>query len=83
MISSITPDIFMSMKIPNAERAQIDPRKLTEYVLNPNHPYGKDKAVVFASALGITSDNFEVLDAALLHAVQNNDAIMIGENDFQ
>jgi len=39
----------------------IDPRKLTHYALNPTHPDGKDKAFVFATVLGITQENYEIL----------------------
>jgi hypothetical protein len=42
------------MRIPNAERTFIDMRKLSEYALDPTHPAGGDKAIVFKSALGFT-----------------------------
>jgi hypothetical protein len=39
------------MKLPNADRAHIDREKLVNYVLNPEHPYGKNKAVVLNQRL--------------------------------
>lgn len=39
----------------------IDPRKLTEYALNPDNPVGGDKALVFERRLGYTKDNYEGL----------------------
>jgi filamentous hemagglutinin len=36
----------------NARRAIIDERKLTDYVLSPSHPHGRDKARLFRSILG-------------------------------
>ncbi|HIG75819.1 MAG TPA: hypothetical protein EYQ24_14920 [Bacteroidetes bacterium] len=39
--------------LPNADRAYIDLRKLADYVLSPDHPRGKHKAKVFATALGL------------------------------
>ncbi|WP_442939170.1 DUF6883 domain-containing protein [Nostoc sp.] len=36
-------------------------QKLIGYCLNPEHPSGKHKARVFASILGITLENAEVL----------------------
>jgi hypothetical protein len=45
------------MKLPNGDAAFIPMEKLTSYCLNPNHPSGKHKARVFASALGITLEN--------------------------
>ena len=35
------------MPIPNAHRATIPPRKLSEYLLNPLHPVGGPKASWF------------------------------------
>ena len=43
--------------VPNADKAQIDPRKATEYALNPEHPVGGNKARVFDSALGFNQAN--------------------------
>ncbi|MEQ8970097.1 MAG: hypothetical protein RIE73_06830 [Coleofasciculus sp. C1-SOL-03] len=39
-------------------RLAIDPRKLTEYDLNPDNPVGKDKAIVFQNRLGFSKDNY-------------------------
>ncbi|MBZ8181528.1 DUF6883 domain-containing protein [Oscillatoria salina] len=34
----------------------VDPRKLTEYALNPDHPQGANKALMFQRNLGFTKD---------------------------
>ena len=47
--------------IPNVESATINPKKLTEYALNPNHPVGGNKAKVFESALGYNQSNADDL----------------------
>jgi hypothetical protein len=47
--------------LPNAHRAIIDPEKLHDYVLSPDHEHGRHKARVFLSALGIDRDNWEYL----------------------
>jgi hypothetical protein len=40
----------------------IDPRKLTEYALNPEHQIGgSDKAVMFQNRLGFTQENYRSL----------------------
>ncbi len=39
-------------------RIAIDDRKFTEYVLNPNSPTGKHKALVFDQVLGFNKDNY-------------------------
>ena len=55
----------------NADQAIIDPRKLTDYALNPDHPTGGNKAKVFESALGITQANAEVLLEQIQQGVAN------------
>jgi hypothetical protein len=45
------------MKLPNGAYAVIPMEKLVGYCLNPEHSSGKNKARVFASALGITAAN--------------------------
>ena len=70
------------MKLPNGERADLG-EKLEDYILNPRHPRGRHKARVFASALGITRDNQEILESALREAASNStDAISTGDEGF-
>jgi len=64
------------MRIPNAEHAIIDMRKLRDYCLNPQHPEGKHKARLFAAALGMTDADAEPLRDALLQAVKSHDAAL-------
>ena len=70
------------MKLPNGERADLGV-KLEYYVLNPLHREGRHKAYVFASVLGITSANAQVLRNALLDAVASFDNVEPrGDNGF-
>jgi hypothetical protein len=62
------------MFVPNAENAEVNIRKLTDYCLNPEHEIGKYKALVFESALALTIENAEELKDALLEAVKMNEA---------
>lgn len=41
-----------------AKQIIINPRKLTDYALNLNSPYGKHKAVLFQKLLGINTQNY-------------------------
>lgn len=52
------------MRLPNADQAVIDRRKLTDYALSPEHPVGRFKSAFFAS-LGFTARNWEKLDLEL------------------
>lgn len=70
------------MKLPNGERADVE-TKLREYLLNPQHKRGRHKARVFASALGITRENPEILANALRNAAATSDeAIATGDRGF-
>ena len=68
------------MKIPNAEHAIVDIRKLREYCLNPQNEEGKHKAHQFYVKIGMGVDNAEELRDALLQAVQTANA-QLGKND--
>lgn len=64
------------MRMPQAESAKIDLRKLREYCLSPSHPIGKHKAKVFESALGITASDAELLRDWLLEAARSESATL-------
>lgn len=70
------------MKLPNGDRADLGD-KIEAYSLNPLHREGRHKARVFASALGITLENQEVLREAVLRAADESDrAETRGDNGF-
>lgn len=62
------------MKLPYAERAVVDIRKLRNYCLDSEHPTGKHKATLFRSALGMTIENAEELRKILLYEITRNEA---------
>ena len=68
------------MPIPHADRAVVDIRKLRDYCLNPLHDEGQHKARMFATALGLTAEDAEDLQALLLQAVKTADA-QLGRRD--
>lgn len=70
------------MKLPNPENAIIDSEKLTGYCLNPEHPDGRHKAIVFKSALDLDLDDAEELRTALLQAVATYYAIPTQRNPY-
>ena len=51
----------MSDRLPNAANAQIDPRKLRDYALNPEHDTGRYKAAFFAQ-MGYAAGNWQRLE---------------------
>ncbi len=70
------------MKLPRGERAVVDLAKLTDYCLNEKHLRGRHKARVFASVLGITSGDSEVLRQRLLDAAAEEDATLGDRDDY-
>ncbi|MEG3862718.1 DUF6883 domain-containing protein [Microcoleus sp. herbarium12] len=68
------------MKLPNGHLADLG-NKIEEYSLNPNHQEGKNKAVLFASKLGITLKNAEMLKKALKEAAINEDVVVQKNNE--
>ena len=52
------------MRVPNADRAVIDPRKLHGYLLSRNHQVGRFKAALFLS-LGYSAAEWRRFDADL------------------
>jgi len=70
------------MKLPGGEDAIVDPEKLTGYCLNSEHPRGKHKARVFATALGFTAENADDLRAALLTAAATAEAQLAASDRF-
>ncbi len=70
------------MKMPGGDAAIVDPGKLAGYCLNPEHPRGKHKARVFATALGFTAENADELRVALLKAATTADAQPAGSDRF-
>ena len=63
------------LKLPNAEQAVVEMAKLEGYALNPQHPDGRHKARVFASALGLTAGDAPLLSEKLLEIIQTHDAV--------
>jgi hypothetical protein len=69
------------MKLPHAERALVDPRKLRDYALSPAHPVGRFKAAFFAR-LGFTTENWESLGLELRRLALQDSADLSDKTEF-
>jgi hypothetical protein len=58
--------------LPRADEAVIDPAKLVDYALDPTHPRGRHKAVVFNLALGIQQRDWAYLRDRILEALPHH-----------
>ncbi len=70
------------MELPNADRAEVDLRKLSEYCLCPLHPVGKHKATVFRAALGLTTADAHVLRERILLAAIDGQVVTGHTDEF-
>ncbi len=70
------------VRLPNPRNAVVDIRKLRDYCLSPQHPRGRYKAKVFASALGLTAEDAEELREALLEAALSGEASAVDRDHY-
>lgn len=63
------------MQIPGADRAVVEPAKVRDYLLAREHPIGRFKARVFATA-GYRSDNWPDLQRDLQVIARSADAVL-------
>ena len=75
--------------LPNYQKAVILREKLEGYVLNPAHEatrpggsHGRNKAVVFKSALGFDQSNCELLEERILTELQYHEAVLEEESKW-
>lgn len=63
------------MLLPDAQHAEVDIRKLSDYCLDEEHPVGRHKARVFRAALGITVRDAEWFRAQILQMITDAEAV--------
>lgn len=69
------------MRIPNANRAIIEPMKLHGYLLARDHSIGRFKSVFF-NALGYSADGWRQLEADLRRQHLPHDATLEGRTQY-
>ncbi|HEY9828493.1 MAG TPA: hypothetical protein V6D19_23890 [Stenomitos sp.] len=69
------------MKIPNGDRAIIEPAKLTEYLLNTEHKRGGAKAKLLLY-FGYSSENWQQLESDIRKFHLDTDVNMIKETAY-
>lgn len=63
-------------------RVVIDPRKLVDYALDPDSPWGHHKALVFRESLGFTRENYADLLAQIEEKALDGEATFHSEDGF-
>ncbi|MBY0278561.1 hypothetical protein K2Z84_24785 [Candidatus Binatia bacterium] len=69
------------MRLPNGEGALVDPAKVRDYLLSPEHPVGRFKAAFFAR-IGYGRDDWGRLASDLLKIAKTGDATPGSGNQF-
>lgn len=69
------------MRVPRADAAVVDPAKVRDYLLSPEHPVGRYKAAFFA-ALGYQRAHWERLRRDLLDLPMQREAVPGQPSDF-
>ncbi len=69
------------MRVPNSERAVIDPAKIQDYLLSTSHPVGRFKARFFVG-LGFRADDWGSLAQALRSQHLTRDAVTAELDQF-
>ena len=62
------------MKLPHADRAEVDPGKLGRYLLSESHPVGKAKARFFRDA-GFDESTIDLLIQGLLQIARTQEVV--------
>jgi hypothetical protein len=68
--------------LPNYQGAVIPENKLLRYSLDPTHPRGRHKAVVFKSALGFDQSNWRQLKQRILNELPYNEVVATREDSW-
>ena len=71
----------MVLRLPNSQYARIQPEKLTNYLLSPEHSDGRSKAKFFLG-FGFTPDHWQGFADALLAHGANNEVVEIEETQY-
>jgi hypothetical protein len=69
-------------RLPAADRAILDIRKIADYCLSPEHPRGRHKARVFRDALGLGLGDASWLREVLLDGVRLGEATELANDKF-
>jgi len=77
------PFLNQDSTLVNADQALIDAEnKFGNYLLNPDHPVGGNKAVVYESALGYNQSNYQGLVDQIRQGIIDNPAVFEKANEF-
>lgn len=69
------------MKLPNAQNAVVDERRVREYLLSPSHPVGRFKAKFFG-CIGFAPEGWSGFVTALQRVATEGDAHLVEESEY-
>jgi len=68
--------------LPNYQNAVIPSDKLEKYALDPTHPTGRHKAIVFKSALGFDQSNWQLLSQSIIDELPYHEAVLGKDDEY-
>ena len=69
------------MRLPNADAAVVERRKLDRYLLSPTHPLGRSKATLFRR-MGFDESSVALLGQALIDIARTEDVAEVAESPY-
>jgi uncharacterized protein DUF6883 len=69
-------------KAPNFASAELDPQKITEYAMNPNHPRGRDKYRVIHSVTGLGAGDGALIEEQIREGVRTGTPVTGRSDQF-
>jgi hypothetical protein len=69
------------MKLPNAQKAIVDEKKVREYLLSPSHPVGRFKAKFFGS-IGFPPEAWSPFLKALQRLAEEGEAVLLDDSEY-
>jgi hypothetical protein len=69
-------------RVPYADRAILDLRKLADYCLDSAHPRGRHKARVFRETLGLSQSDAPWLREAVLAGLRQHEGVELAKDAF-
>jgi uncharacterized protein DUF6883 len=70
------------LELPDFSKADVDPRKITAYIMNPDHPRGRDKYRVINSRTGLDTHDAILIEEQIRKGVRNGTPVVGDADEF-
>jgi hypothetical protein len=70
------------LELPDFSKLDVDPRKITAYIMNPDHPRGRDKYRVINSRTGLDTHDAILIEEQIRQGVRNGTPVLGDADEF-